>query len=168
MYRRKQNGIMIAFLLLFVATAEAQTAFPALGGDATSTTGSLSYTVGQVETRSVSAPITNAEITGATMNEGVQQTYRDNELSIEEITPSDFPVTVYPNPTTKGLLTIEIPQQYARAEYTLFSVNGSVVKRGILQSEKNKMDISGSPAGTYILKITENNSEHNFRIIKIR
>ena len=145
-------GLFTAIVLFFAATAEAQTAFPALGGDETSATCSISFTVGQLETQSVFAPITNAEISGASMNEGVQQTYRSDELNIEEILPSDFSVAVYPNPTTNGMVTIEIPQQYTDAEYELFAANGRMVKKGRLMTAKNKMDISGSPAGTYVLR----------------
>lgn len=165
--------IAMAMCLLFlftVTTTQAQTAFPALGGEADGSNGSLSYTMGQVETQDIYAPITNAEITGAILCEGVQQTYKNSELGIEEITPVDFSIAVYPNPTAAGYVTVELTQSCADTRYELYASNGKLTQSGTLPSTKQKIDLTRCNAGTYVLKIydSESGRTNSFRIIKLR
>lgn len=168
--KKSLKTLALACLTLIAATTMGQTAFPALGGDASGSTGSFSYTVGQIETQGIYTAVSGNHISGFALTEGVQQTYPENELGIEEITPTDFAISVYPNPTSTGIVTVELTQNDAETHYELFATNGRLAQSGILQSNKQKIDISGCAAGTYVLRVSNNETghTHSFRIIKMR
>ncbi|MBO4741994.1 MAG: T9SS type A sorting domain-containing protein [Bacteroidales bacterium] len=167
--RKSLTTLAVACLTLIATPTMAQTAFPALGGDANSSTGSLSYTVGQVETQGIYTSVSGNRITGAAITEGVQQTYPEKDLGIEEITHTDFSVSVYPNPTSTGVVAVELAQYGYYTNYELYASNGKLVQSGTLQSDKQKIDLSGCTAGTYVLRISNNETgrTYSFRIIKM-
>ena len=170
MYGIRALCIALLLPLLFVCVTQAQTAFPALGGDVSGSTGSLSYTIGQIETQCIHVSVTGNRITGAALTEGVQQTYPEDELDIEDITHTDFTVSVYPNPTSTGVVTVELAKYGSDTRYELYASNGQLVQNGMLQSDKQKLYLSGCAAGTYVLRISDSESGHtnSFRIIKMR
>lgn len=59
-------------------------------------------------------------------------------------------VKVFPNPTTDKLVLENIPET---KQYTIFTLNGSVVKSGILSQENSTIDVSYFQTGAYLLKI---------------
>ena len=75
---------------------QAQNTIPAIGGTATGSGGSVSYTIGQIVFNIFSG-------SDGTIAQGVQQPY---EISIikENSENTSFEITVYPNPTT-GLVS---------------------------------------------------------------
>ena len=90
----------IAFLLLGLGGLHAQDAVPATGGEATGTSGTASYSVGQV------VYTTNTGTTGS-VAQGVQQPYDISiTVGINEM-PISLEWSVYPNPTT-GFLTVKV------------------------------------------------------------
>ena len=82
-------------------------------------------------------------------------------LSIEEVNEIIGEISVYPNPTV-GILTIETNVVLDSIE--LFDLLG---KRLIeLQDDLSKIDMSGLPAGVYLLVIEQNSNKFVKRIIK--
>ena len=70
-------------------------------------------------------------------------------------------IQVYPNPV-KGEATVT-NESSSQQEYILFSINGSLLKQGILKPGNNLLDISDLKSGIYILKSGSN----NVRLVKM-
>lgn len=141
-----------------------QTAFPIVGGDVKNDRGSLSYTVGQVETHYAKARVTNAETSSSSFYEGVQQTYRINELGI--VNADVIVAQVYPNPTTDRIIVqmLSDPKPYM---YDLYTIDGILLLHSKMQ-EETIIDMSLYASGTYLLRLYGNGSESKYRIVKIR
>lgn len=65
---------------------------------------------------------------------------------------SSFGVTLYPNPAVEEL-TIEVNEDFIGKSYQLFSSDGELVKKGMLDSKKNRISLSKLPTGTYIVDV---------------
>lgn len=145
-------------ILLFVSLAFgaipmiAQNAQPASGGEASGSSGSMSYSVGQVFTA-----------TSNTVSEGVLQAY---ELfvtaGIDRIDVKVF-VSTYPNPVT-DLLTIEC-EDFKKMSYQLFSLEGKLLKSETMTESKSLIDMSPYKSAIYILNVVE--KKKNVKSIKI-
>ncbi|WP_452227022.1 T9SS type A sorting domain-containing protein [Lacinutrix cladophorae] len=73
----------------------------------------------------------------------------ESTLSIHEIDASESLFTVFPNPTkTKITVSIEI-----EGTYNMVSVNGQVVKEGLLQKGENTLNTSNLSNGLYFLQV---------------
>jgi hypothetical protein len=80
---------------------------------------------------------------------------------------SDLVVLIYPNPTD-GLIRVEIQNLSPKetAEIALYQFSGKMIqrKRGI--SSFTEIDITGQPAGVYVLKIIAGEKQTEWKIIK--
>lgn len=159
--------MILAVLLLMGIYANGQSAFPALGGDVTNGNGSLSYTVGQLETQSATTRVANAERVSASIHEGVQQTYSIEELKIDGVAGLDFEVTLYPNPTADNV-TIRTANTAESLRYELFSIEGKRLQEGTLAGEEHTVEMKDYPSGSYLLRISVAGRENNYRIVKIK
>lgn len=120
--------------------------------------GSLHFTVGEIAV----ARYEN----GLELGEGFHRVYYDLIVDAEEILPQDWSVNVFPNPTTKDL-RISLSTT-AEVEAQLFSQNGQLVKQQEAILHEGSMDLSPLPAGTYILRLTDQDGRNGtFQILKI-
>jgi hypothetical protein len=79
-------------------------------------------------------------------------------LTVEEIAKNDF-VKVYPNPTTDKLI---IASKNIKNSI-LYNINGQKV----LETDRNKLNVSQLPIGVYLLHTTNNQNQlSTFKIIK--
>jgi hypothetical protein len=71
----------------------------------------------------------------------------------------------YPNPTA-GHFTLDITNEYGTAyEYIISSVDGKVIKKGVIQQASTSFDLSNQAAGVYQLTLLKNgNPVKNFTI----
>lgn len=160
-----RKTLLLVVLALFNSVAVAQTAFPALGGDVSNGSGSLSYTVGQVETLYARGRVTNAETISASLHEGVQQTFLVNDLQVDGV--AGIMANVYPNPTTeKIVIQVTSPQR----DYTciLYTIDGQLLQQVTLSQELSELDMSSYSTGSYLLRLSKEGLESKYRIIKIR
>jgi len=76
-------------------------------------------------------------------------------------------VSIFPNPT-RGLLTIamEIPYDDRQVKLELFSLAGESILQQIIRQPKTTVDLSGQPAGSYILSISLAGSHRSWKVIK--
>lgn len=61
-------------------------------------------------------------------------------------------VKVYPNPTTDFLFFDHLTET---EKYTIYELNGKVVKKGIINNEHNSINVSEIPAAVYLLQIDQ-------------
>ena len=79
----------------------------------------------------------------------------DNDKPVETIVLKNWTVVVYPNPTTDGILNInitgdDIPRG---AMMQVFSANGNLIRTLTNLSSTNTININSQPSGAYTLRI---------------
>jgi YD repeat-containing protein len=99
---------------------------------------------------------------------------RSSQGTVEEEPPvvysemlSDIELKIYPNPT-EGLLNIEIYNlpEGQTANIWLYNLSGNLITSFKDVSDSVSMNISGQPAGIYLMKIMAGEYQTEWRIIK--
>ena len=142
-------------LLLFSALSLisfGQSAIVPVGGDAQSSAGSVSYTVGQVVTQTVSN--SNGSISVA---EGVQQPYEIMTVGVNPYPQITLNAVVFPNPTDNlaqlMLNGFEIPMDGLQAH--LFDSKGKLLQRIPVTDDLTTFQIGQYATGTYYLELRD-------------
>jgi hypothetical protein len=145
--------------ILPLGLMKAQNALLATGTTATGATGSVSYSVGQID---YSAKGANNEIT-----EGVQQPYEIISLAVSENGNAEKNISLYPNPV-KDVLFVDFNQEkFSNSTYQLYDAQGKLIKNGNFSQKKNELNFSMLPASVYIIRIfSDNKMVKTFKIIK--
>ena len=152
------------FITIFVSVtfiAAAQSDIVTTGGDIQGTSGSISYTVGQIAVQST-----------ATITEGVQQPYEIQTVGVDRFPAITLDAAVYPNPTTHRLiLEINNVETFHETSLraTLFSANCQHIQTVNVTSAKTDINMVGVAAGTYFLRVTDGQTTlKTFKVVKTR
>jgi predicted Zn-dependent protease len=159
---KKQIFILAEMLFAVLIAVNAQEAVVTTGGEASSTTGSVSYSVGQVFYTTIIG--TN----GNSVSEGVQQPYEIFvATAIPEAAGVDLKMSAYPNPV-KDHLTLKISgYESYDLYYRLFDLNGKLLKMKKIKSPEIEVIMQNMQPGVYFLKVTDDKKEIKvFKIIK--
>ena len=162
-----KKTLLVAALLLTGLNLKAQETFATTGGDATGTSSSISYTVGQMAIMTDYERVTAVENASANVREGVQQTYSVEELKIEGAEPFSFDIKVYPNPTTDNI-TVKLEQSVAGISYELYGANGQLLQKESIGSDEQTIDMGDYAAGAYLLRVVGETATQSYRIIKAK
>jgi hypothetical protein len=148
----KQHFLLMALCMGFVMFGAAQSAIVPVGGDAQSSSGSVSYTVGQIAVQTTAG--SNGSISVA---EGVQQPYEIQTVGVDEYPQIVLDAIVYPNPTENlaqlKLNGFEIPDDGLRAN--LFDGNGKMLQSFPVTDDLTSFQIGQYATGTYYLEVKE-------------
>ena len=161
--------LLVATLLCTAAGVRAQADIVNLGGDARSSYGSLSYSVGQLACESDFAPaITVVNITES-VNEGLQQPYTPRDRQYEDIQAISATVSLYPNPTVDAVI-LECDNLDETLSYTLYNAQGQQLEQGTYHGGQQHIELKEYAAGNYMLSIqNKNKNEQNiYKIIKAK
>ncbi len=154
------NNTLIAVTFLAAQFSFGQSNTVATGGNATGTSGSVSYTVGQIDYISSSAATGNS-------NQGVQQPYEILSSNGLNVLTDEISLNVGPNPTIDYLTLTFNSTETTVYQYDLFDQNGKVLFAKSNLKKVETIDMSHYPVGTYHLKISaSNHSQKSFKIIK--
>jgi hypothetical protein len=142
-----------------------QVSLVSAGGNGIGTSGTVSYSIGQVAYNTISAG-------GGNINEGVQQPYEIFTITGLQLTGIDLQFSALPNPTT-DFIQLRVNGDYlSKLICRLYDFNGHLlIVKPIIENETT-FSISNYPSGTYILKIGElggtssQNELKSFKIIK--
>lgn len=76
-------------------------------------------------------------------------------------------VNIYPNPSD-GQITLEIGGDIGQSDVEIYSLDGKLLQKESITSNKTTLNLRLENSGTYILRLTNNNQVHNqlFQIIK--
>lgn len=151
----------ILLLILFTSfISHAQNNTVASGATATGTTGSATYTIGQIVYQTNSG-------SGGTVFQGVQQPLEISTLSSDEIPQIQLLATVFPNPTVQNV-TLSIKEyDLTHLEYNLFDLQGRTISKGKILENETQIEMSHLAASNYFLKVTQANKDlKTFKIIK--
>ena len=156
----KLNYLTI-ILFLMSASVFAQEAVVTAGKTISSSTGSVSYSVGQVVFTTLSG--TNGSVT-----QGVQQPYEIFvATAIPEAAGIDLKMSAYPNPVTDHLTLKISDYESDNLYYRLFDMNGKLLKMKKVTEPQTQVIMQDLKPAVYFLKIIDNNKEiKTFKIIK--
>jgi hypothetical protein len=136
-----------------------QTSVVASGGEVKNTSGSISYSIGQVAYQSVSN-------TSGSVSQGVQHAFEISTLSLEE-NKFNFKLNAFPNPTTENLNLRVGNYKQEKLAYKLIDLEGKVISEAPMLSEETTIDMKQLPVATYFVEVhNEGKKVQTFKIIK--
>ena len=151
---------LVACFLFATHFMYSQETIPASGGEATGTTGSASYSIGQL----ITTTTTNSN---GSVSAGVQQAFEISvTLGIDDTT-INLTFAAYPNPTVDDLhLSISNFNQ-ENLSYSLFNVQGQRLATKKVNNTTTTIGMQSYAPAIYFLKVTSNNQAiKTFKIIK--
>lgn len=153
------KSILVTVITTFFHfVVHAQQSTVSSGGDATSTTGSVSFSIGQVSYGS-------AQATAGNINQGVQQPYLI-VTSLSEPSSLQHDWIVYPNPA-HGQLTVHSTTGDKAFHWSIFDSNGRLIKQHRSESSQAIIDLNDMSPAVYQLQITTiENITVQYKIIK--
>ncbi len=157
--RLKLSAILL--LGLGLTGLQAQESVNSTGGNAVSSSGSVSYSVGQ---DSYHSPV---GINGS-VAEGVQQPYEISVITeIEEAKGITLSISVYPNPAT-NYLSLEIKDiEITDLRFQLFDMQGKLLHNEKIVGNQTTIAMNKYAPATYFIKVFQDNTEvKTFKVIK--
>lgn len=161
MKHKREVLFILVFFCFSMMVTHAQEIIPAAGGNVSGSTGSVSYTVGQILCGSLSG-------THGTITQGVQQPYEISVVTgINETSAILFKIEVYPNPT-KDLIILKAENfEIENISYLLYSSNGTLLRNNRVEGTETRIAMSNLEPATYFLKVIwKNKGFKTFKIIK--
>lgn len=157
---RIYSKIILLVLAFSTCTLYSQNATVAAGGNASSGTGTVSYTVGQI-TYTTNA---NANFSVA---QGVQQPFEISVLSVDEHIPAAIELKAYPNPTMEDV-TLDIGTlDTAGLQVLLLDISGRTLQEDKITYQLTTLNFAALPSSTYLVKVTSYGKNiKTFKIIK--
>lgn len=142
----------------------AQSDFVPVGGTATGSAGTVTYTVGQVAVQSAG----NGD---KSVLEGVQQPYEIQTVGVDEYPGITLQAIVYPNPTQHSvqlrISNYEIPDNGLKAQ--LYDANGKLLEIYTIYDLLTQFDLSRFPTATYQLRVMDGKRMmKTFRVVKMK
>lgn len=163
MKTKKNKCVLLVPLLVILshANVQAQDSVNASGGDASSASGSLAYSIGQINYTSVS----NGSIT---VTQGVQQTYQITDVTGLNTPHISLELLVYPNPAQNYVnLTLANFSSEDKNYFTLNDALGKEIKSQTINSFQTQISVQDIANGIYFLSVYDGNSEiKKFKIVK--
>jgi Secretion system C-terminal sorting domain len=159
--RRKKVKLSFCFLFFLGLTGlQAQEAITVTGGNASSSGGSVSYSLGQVV-------YTTSSGSNGTVSQGVQQPFEISTVTGTKETNITLQCVVYPNPTNDYIKLKIVNYKTGKLFYQLYDINGKLLENKKAEDNETNISMENLVSGTYLLKVTDNQKEvKTFRIIK--
>ncbi len=147
-------------LFLYCSISYSQQAVIPAGGNATGSSGNVSFTVGQVNYTSNSS-------SNYSVSQGVQQPFEISILSVDKQFPTTIQLKAYPNPTS-DFITLDIDNlDIEGLQYTLIDINGKIIIEEALMQQQTIINFTSIPSSTYFIKVTvKDKNVKTFKIVK--
>ena len=132
------------------------------GGEASGSSGQVSYTVGQVSCETKIS-------TDGSVSEGVQQPFEIFVVSKEEAKDIDLSIASFPNPVENQLKLsiIKNSSPLLDISYRLMDLSGKIVEKKQINAPETLIDMSDLSSGVYFLEVFKQNIQVKvFKIIK--
>ncbi len=130
------------------------------GGNATGTSGTSSFSVGQI------FYMTTQNANGS-LSEGVQQAFEIETLSNNDFGLTKLEAVAYPNPTINKLNLYLGDIEIKDANYDIQDIHGRLIINKVVDGKLNIVDMESFSSGTYILTVKKDNYPlKTFKIIK--
>ena len=153
--------LVILCCCCFCTALKGQETIPATGGNASSSGGSVSYTVGQILSSTISG-------TNGIVVQGVQQPYEISVVTaISNTEEISLKCLVYPNPTMGVVKLVFESNDYKNLKFRLYDINGILLQDKEVEGSETEISLSNFSSSVYFLKVYNNNMEVKvFKIIK--
>ena len=137
----------VLFSSFTLCSVLAQSNIVTAGGDASSSIGSVSYSIGQIDFQYTSSA-------DYSISEGVQQTYSfDTTLSIDDV-QYDFQLSIWPNPSADEM-NMEYTTSYELPlSLTVTDVKGAIVANMSVTQGQYSFNVNTWAAGTYYISLS--------------
>jgi hypothetical protein len=159
--KHKKSIILFALFLFWgLAGAIGQSNTLPSGGEATGSGGSLSYSVGQID-------YIQAEGSGGTANQGVQQPFEIFVLGIDDHPEILLDIKVYPNPTVSNVMLRIGNFGSTELSYQLYDIHGRLLIGKSLQTDTTRIPMENLASAVYLLQVMDRSGPiKTFKIIK--
>lgn len=160
----KYIKLLLSTVLLLepgITGLQAQESVNTIGGNASGSGGSVSYSVGQVVYQTHTGTI-------GTTAQGVQQPFEISAITgVEEAKGINLMVSAYPNPTG-DYITLKIEGfEISDFSFQLYEINGKHIESKKIEGEETSIIMNNLVPGTYFLKVIQEHKEIKaFKIIK--
>ena len=159
-----QNKFVVLILFIVsigVTPLRGQNGVVPAGGEATGSSGSVSYTLGQMSYLPLDG-------TNGSVAQGVQQPYEIFVVTgIEQATGIDLNLSVYPNPATDFLILKIGNFDLLNLHYYLYDNNGTLLENKMITEDQTTIAMNRFSPAIYYLRVVQNNQEIKvFKIIK--
>jgi hypothetical protein len=146
---------LLAYIFLCPFSINAQSGVVVSGKNIENTSGSMSYTIGDV--------FYTKNIRGISINEGMQQSYIINEIASK----SKLRVSLYPNPTN-NLVYFKVENlNYKYLSFKLYDISGRMITSGRILNEQSVLSLQNFPNNIFIVKVFRGElEEQSFKILK--
>jgi len=160
-----QYGLSI-FLLIGSFTVNAQQGFVTSGGDASSTNGKVSFSIGQID-------YINITSAAGSFTSGVQQSFEIfvvsgiDEKQINLIQGSQIIAKAFPNPTQESITLLIDGNKLTNLSYQVYDLQWRLIKTDKAHTGETFIDLSNENGATYFLRVLSEDKEIKlFKIIK--
>ncbi|MEI8280114.1 MAG: T9SS type A sorting domain-containing protein [Bacteroidota bacterium] len=153
------KGILLCLIVLYTSVPSmAQHGTTAAGGNAYSSAGSVSYSVGQVDYIGIDA-------TGGIINQGVQQPYEI--FVLKEGGGTSIIIHLYPNPST-DYVVLSVDKPTPDMNYILCDVGGQVLHQQKLNGNETTISLANMQSSCfYVYVYQDKNMIKSFKVIKL-
>ncbi len=168
------NNLLILMTLLFSSVvSESQNSTTmmsntnAAGNDALGSSGSVSYSIGQVFFTYVGESVYN--VAQGIQHSNLAQDTSENIDDPEDIINPDISIFVYPNPTTDfvNLSMKGVDLQNGQNTYQLFSYQGKLIQQHTIEDDNTQISLSHLSSSMYLLQVfVKNKIWKTFKILK--
>lgn len=152
--------MLLIFFLLGLVRLQAQQNFVAAGGEANSTSGTISYSIGQI------VYTTQTGNNGYSLAQGVEQSAPISVVSGLQDKNITLSIAAYPNPTV-DYLTLQINKTKENLSFQLYDLQGKTIESKQINKQYSTIRMVDLPASIYFLKVIQGNKQVKiFKIIK--
>lgn len=156
----KNNLLLLLFFISGTNIIQAQSNTVVSGSTATGSTGTATYTVGQIDYKAHSGTSGNA-------SQGVQQSFEIFTLSSNDIPQIQLEAIIYPNPTVRNVVLSIKDFDFTNLDYQLYDSQGRILLSGKIIQNETQLELGNLSASNYFLHITRGGANIKaFKIIK--
>jgi len=147
-------------LILLCTTVHAQQVVATAGATSQTTSGGISYTIGEIVTETFTA-------SGTTLTQGFQQT-KLVITAINVVADLGYTIEAFPNPATDFVKLSVSTDKVKGLRYVLYDINGQVIAVKKIESTETTIPFSEISCASYVLKVFDGKKEvKSFKIIKV-
>lgn len=159
----KQKKVLISFFFFcsMIMLGKAQEVFVPGGGDVSSESGSISYTIGQL------FYTTNTTSDGSVI-QGIQFPYEISVITNSETFDDiKLDISAYPNPVVNKLQLKISQNSFNNLSYQFFDQSGKILERKEISEQIVLLSLEDYKPATYLLSVMESNKLlKTFKIVK--
>ena len=134
----------------------------ASGNDATGSSGSVTYSIGQIF-------YTSIEESEYNVVQGIQHQETYNSLDTQDVIEPKTEISIYPNPTTDFVnINMEgYELENGLRSYQLYDFQGRLLKENTIDQNETQVNLSDLSSSIYLLQVyVDNKALKTFKIIK--